>query len=101
LKLHTDQAQRLRTQELEERVVKLEHDLEMAMMENRVLNGYIANLKVYGGIVNGYILQLKERLMKFDPACRLLEYHTPQMPDNREQSSILLDLVKSVLHHYL
>lgn len=86
LKLHTEQAQRLQTQELEEKVVKLEHALDMAMMETRVQNGYIANLKVYEGIVNGYILRLKERLEELDPGCRLLEYRIPAMPEKRDGS---------------
>jgi hypothetical protein len=87
LKLHTEQAQRLRTQELEEKVVKLEHTLDMALMETRVQSGYIANLKVYEGIVNGYILRLKERLEELDPGCRLLEYRIPAMPEKKEASS--------------
>ena len=87
MKLHTEQAQRLRTVELEEKVVKLEHSLEIAMMETRVQNGYISNLKVYEGIVNGYILRLKERLEKLDPNCRLLEYRIPAMPE-RDNTSL-------------
>ena len=50
-------------------------------MESRIQNGYIANLKVYEGIVNGYILKLKERLGELDPTCRLLEYRIPAMPE--------------------
>ena len=83
LKLHTDQAQRLRTLELEEKVVKLEHSLEITLMESRIQNGYIANLKVYEGIVNGYILRLKERLEELDPTCRLLQYRIPAMPEKK------------------
>ena len=105
LKLHTDQAQRLRTLELEEKVVKLEHSLEMTLMESRIQNGYIANLKVYEGIVNGYILKLKERLEELDPTCRLLEYRIPAMPEKMssesEQSSqselsLLSDVVNGI-----
>jgi hypothetical protein len=81
LKLYTDQAQRLRTLELDEKIIKLEHSLEMSLMESRIQNGYISNLKVYEGIVNGYILKLKERLEELDPACRLLEYRIPAMPE--------------------
>lgn len=84
MKLHTDQAQRLRTRELEEKVVKLEHSLDMAMMEIRIQSGYIANLKVYEGIVNGYILRLKERLEELDPNCRLLQYRIPSMPEKKK-----------------
>jgi hypothetical protein len=73
--------------ELEEKVVKLEHSLEMALMETRVQNGYIANLKVYEGVVNGYILRLKERLEKLDPNCRLLECRIPAMPE-RDNTSL-------------
>jgi hypothetical protein len=87
LKLYADQAQRLRTQELEEKVVKLEHSLEIALMETRVQSGYIANLRVYEGIVNGYTLRLKERLRELDPSCRLLEYHIPAMPGRRDYST--------------
>lgn len=87
MKLHTEQAQRLRTQELEEKVVKLEHSLDMAMMEIRIQNGYIANLKVYEGIVNGYILRLKERLEDLDPTCRLLECRIPAMPEKKAEES--------------
>jgi hypothetical protein len=83
LKLHTDQAQRLRTQELEEKVVKLEHELDLAVMESRVQHGYIANMKVYEGIVNGYVLRLKERLEQLDPGSRLLEYRIPTMPEKK------------------
>jgi hypothetical protein len=85
--MHVDQAQRLRTQELEEKVVKLEYALDMAMMESRVQSGYIANLKVYEGIVNGYVLQLKERLEVVDPGCRLLEVRIPAMPEQSTQHS--------------
>ena len=106
LKLHTDQAQRLRTLELEEKVIKLEHSLEMALMESRIQNGYIANLKVYEGIVNGYILRVKERLGELDPTCRLLEYRIPAMPEKisseiEESShtglSLLSDVVDGIL----
>jgi hypothetical protein len=90
LKLHTDQAQRLRTQELEEKVVKLEYSLEMTMMENRIQSGYITNLKVYEGIVNVYILRLKERLEELDPSSGLLEYRIPAMPERKEEESTSL-----------
>jgi hypothetical protein len=76
----------MRTIELEEKVVKLEYELDMAMMESRVQSGYISNLRVYEGIVNGYILQLKERLETVDPGCRLLEFRVPAMPENSHQS---------------
>ena len=53
-------------------------------MESRIQSGYIANLKVYEGIVNGYILRLKERLEELDPKCRLLECRIPAMPAKKE-----------------
>lgn len=70
----------MRTVELEEKVIWLERELEVARAETRVLNSYISNLKVYEGIANGYILRLKERLEKLDPGCRLLEYRIPGTP---------------------
>jgi hypothetical protein len=108
--MHVEQAQRLRTQELEEKVVKLEYALDMAMMESRVQSGYIANLKVYEGIVNGYVLQLKERLEVVDPRCRLLEVRIPAMPEQNthhsgfdsaetspEASGLLSDIVNGMI----
>jgi hypothetical protein len=86
LKLQTDQAQRLRTQELEEKVVKLENLLEMTLMESRIQSGYISNLKVYEGIMNGYILKLKERLEELDPGCKLLDCRIPAMPERRRSN---------------
>ena len=50
-------------------------------MENRVQTGYIANLRVYETIMNGYIMKLRERLEQLDPKNRLLEYHIPAMPE--------------------
>ena len=88
LKIHCDQAQRLRTQELEERCVKLEHELEMATMEARIQSGYISNLKVYEGIVNGYVWRLRERLEKLDPRCRLLEVNIPTMPKREDAAKM-------------
>jgi len=82
----TDQAQRLRTQELEEKVVKLEYELELARSELRVKGGYIDNLKVYEAIVNGYVLKLKERLRELEPGCRLLEYRILTMPQQSDRS---------------
>jgi len=74
--------------ELEEKVVKLESSLEMAKLELRVQNGYIANLKVYEGIVNGYILKLKERLEELDPGCRLLEFRVPALPEKKDSEEM-------------
>jgi hypothetical protein len=54
--------------------------MELARTELRVKNAYIDNLKVYEGIVNGYVLRLRERLEGFEPGCRLLEYRIPAMP---------------------
>jgi hypothetical protein len=78
----------LRTQELEERCARLEHALEMANLEGRVQQGYIANLKVYESVVNGYILQLKGRLYELDPRSRLLECRIPAMPEKRDDMEI-------------
>lgn len=90
-------------------MVQLEYALEMAMMECRIQTGYISNLRVYEGIVNGYILQLKERLEKVDPGCRLMEFRVPAMPENNqtayassdagtspEASGLLSDIVKGI-----
>jgi hypothetical protein len=85
LKLHCDQAQRLRTMELEEKNTALESRLEMANMEARVQQGYISNLKVYQGIVNGYILQLKESLRRLEPSNPLLNVGIPAMPEKKEE----------------
>jgi hypothetical protein len=71
---------------LEERVVKLEYELDLARTELRLKGGYIDNLKVYEGIVNGYVLRLKERLEGLEPGCRLLEYRIPAMPEQRTRS---------------
>ena len=60
--------------------MKLEHELEMALTEGRIQSGYIANLKVYEGIVNGYVWKLRERLEELDPGCRLLEVRIPTLP---------------------
>ena len=74
-------------------------------MENRIQNGYIANLKVYEGIVNGYILKLKERLEELDPTCRLLEYRIPAIPEkmsseseqgSQSELSLLSDVVNGI-----
>jgi len=54
-------------------------------MEGRIQSGYIANLKVYEGIVNGYVWKLKERLEELDPGCRLLEVKIPNMPRRDER----------------
>ena len=89
LKLHCEQAQRLRTQDLEEKVVKLEHALEMATMENRVQSGYIANLKVYEQNVLIYVWRLRERLEELDPGCRLLQEFVPPMPVRRKRERSL------------
>lgn len=79
--MYCDQAQRLRTKDLEEKVVHLETQLELASMENRVQTGYIANLRVYETIMNGYIMKLRERLEQLDPKNKLLEYRIPAMPE--------------------
>lgn len=79
--MHTTQAQRLATIALEEKVIKLEGELRLLGMENRVLSGYVANLKVYEGIVNGFVAQLKGRLREVDPACELLGFGIPCMPE--------------------
>ena len=91
LKIHCNQAQRLRTQELEERCVKLEHDLQMAGMEARIQSGYISNLKVYEGIVNGYVWKLRERLEELDPNSRLLEVKIPNMPKREDRVEMQSD----------
>jgi hypothetical protein len=57
----------------------------MAVMEGRIQSGYIANLKVYEGIVNGYVWKLRERLEELDPGCRLLEVKIPGMPREGER----------------
>ena len=75
--------------------MKLEHLLEMSLMESRIQSGYIANLKVYEGIVNGYILRLKERLEELDPKCRLLECRIPAMPGKGELNTEFLEPVES------
>lgn len=85
LKVHCDQAQRLRTIELEEKVAKLEHALEMANTENRVQSGYIMNLKVYDSIVKFYIWRLRERLEELEPGCTLLKHTVPLMPQGCEK----------------
>jgi len=58
-------------------------------MENRVQNGYIANLRVYETIMNGYIMKLREKLEELEPSNKLLEYPIPAMPEKgpREASS--------------
>lgn len=60
--------------------MKLEYELELARTELRINKGYIDNLKVYEGVVNGYVMRLKERLSGLEPGCRLLEYRIPAMP---------------------
>jgi hypothetical protein len=65
----------------------------MAVMEGRIQSGYIANLKVYEGIVNGYVWKLRERLEELDPGCRLLEVKFPGMP--REGERIVEEGAKS------
>ena len=79
------------------------------MMENRIQSGYIANLKVYEGIMNGYIWRLKERLEEIDPGCQLLNHRIPAMPAKQENvipsktevatedgSGLLSDVVNSI-----
>lgn len=66
--------------------MKLEHDLQMAGMEARIQSGYISNLKVYEGIVNGYVWKLRERLEELDPNSRLLEVKIPNMPKREDGS---------------
>ena len=65
--------------------MKLEHDLQMAGMEARIQSGYISNLKVYEGIVNGYVWKLRERLEELDPKSRLLEVKIPTMPKKEDR----------------
>lgn len=60
--------------------------MELARTELRVKNAYIDNLKVYEGIVNGYVLRLKERLEGLEPGCRLLEYRIPAMPAESKEA---------------
>ena len=79
--MYCDQAQRLRTKDLEEKVVSLEHQLNLASMENRIQDGYIANLRVYESIMHGYIMKLRKRLEQLDPENKLLEYRIPAMPE--------------------
>ena len=67
-------------------MVKLEYELDLARTELRLQGGYIDNLKVYEGIVNGYVLRLKERLEGLEPGCRLLEYRIPAMPEQSTKS---------------
>ena len=73
--------------------MKLEYELELARTELRVKNAYIDNLRVYEGIVNGYVLRLRERLEELEPGCRLLVYRIPAMPgqvkeEESEESSL-------------
>ena len=83
--MHTTQAQRLATIALEEKVVKLETQLNLFGMENRILQGYVANLRVYEGIVNAYVSQLKQRVRAFDPGCELLAVEIPAIPEKPEK----------------
>jgi hypothetical protein len=76
--------QRLRLAEFEEKCERLEHALELAKMEGRVHEGYIANMKVYESVVNGYVLQLKQKLAELEPENRLLECHIPAMPEKKD-----------------
>lgn len=63
----------------------MEYELELARTELRVKNAYIDNLRVYEGIVNGYVLRLRERLEGLEPGCRLLEYRIPAMPGQSQK----------------
>jgi len=83
--MHTTQAQRLATMALEEKVVKLETQLNLLEIENRILQGYVTNLRVYKDIVNAYVSQLKQRVREFDPGCELLGLEIPAMPEKPEK----------------
>jgi len=85
--MYTTQAQRLKTIELEEKVVWLERELEVMAMESRVQRGYIANLKVFEKTMGCYIWRLKERLQEVDPKSQLLEAPIPRMPERGQGSS--------------
>ena len=82
--MHTTQAQRLATIALEEKVVKLETQLNLLTMESRILQGYVTNLRVYRDIVNAYVSQLKQKVREFDPGCELLRLEIPAMPEKPE-----------------
>jgi hypothetical protein len=93
--------------------VELERSLEMSKLENRVLGSCVANLKVYDGITNGYILQLKEKLEQLDPGSQLLKYGIPAIAEQEQHSMAwererspehdfaLPDLVNSILQNCL
>lgn len=78
--MHTTQAQRLQTIALEEKIVQLEGQVEMMGMENRVLRGYIDNLRVWEGIVGAYIGRMKGVLLGIEPGSELLKFRIPAMP---------------------
>ena len=88
LKLHCDQAERLRTKDLEERCLNLERELDLAAIEGRIQSGYIDNLKVYEGIMNAYLWKLRERLEELDPDCKLLQFRIPLMPRRDEIAEV-------------
>jgi hypothetical protein len=70
-------------------------------------------LKVYDGITNGYILQLKEKLEQLDPDSQLLKYRIPAIAEQEQHSMVsererspehdfaLSDLVDGILQNYL
>jgi hypothetical protein len=78
--MHTTQAQRLQTIALEEKIVQLEGQVEMMGLENRVLRGYIDNLRVWEGIVGAYVGRMKAALLGLEPGCELLQFNIPGMP---------------------
>lgn len=84
LKLYATQAERLRTIELEEKIVRLETALEMAKAEARMQQVYIDNSKVHQAVVSRYVVDLKTRLRELDPGCSLLECAIPLMPERNE-----------------
>jgi hypothetical protein len=79
LKLYATQAERLRTIELEEKVVKLEAELQLVRTESRIQRTYIQNLKVYQAVESRFVVELKMRLREVDPRCPLLECTLPGM----------------------
>jgi hypothetical protein len=82
--MHTTQAQRLQTIALEEKIVQLEGQIEMMGMENRVLRGYVDNLRVWEGIVDAYVGRMRATLLGLEPGSELLNFGIPRMPDKPE-----------------
>lgn len=78
--MHTTQAQRLQTIALEEKIVQLEGQVEMMGLENRVLRGYVDNLRVWEGIVGAYVGRMRATLLGLEPGSELLKFGIPGMP---------------------